>query len=610
MTFQQLRSSTMWRHGPSWLTSRELWPSWEPTDVLTTQVLTESTECKQNDQPSPQNSPADLLKVLDIERYSSLQKLLAVTAYVLRFTNIIRQRVSTNMKHLTTIELAKANIKWLHAVQHEAFFAEISNLKSQSPRLPLVRQLRLFLDEDQLIRCGGRIHNAPLSELTKFPYLLPSKHHFTNLVISQAHVMQHHSGVNSTLTTIRQQYWIPSGRQRVRSLLRKCVICRKTTGKAYMTPDPPPLVKCRVNKTQPFEVTGVDFTGALYVRGREGEHKVYICLFTCAVSRAIHLEIVLELSLECFLQAFRRFVSRRSLPRLLLSDNASTYLAAAEELQKLLSSAALKEDLSRRGVEWRFIPKRAPWFGGFWERLIALTKSALKKVLGRTHATLESLQTIVVEVEAVLNNRPLTYVSSDVTDADPITPSHLLHGRPIVSLPHRDVQEDELDDPTYGETSDIQTRAKIQSLLLHHFWNRWSKEYLTALREFHRVSGTNTQTVRVGDVVLIHDDTSRVHWRLAVIERLNKGADGLTRSADIRTSTGKTNRPIAKLYPLEVTTAEVPSRDIHCKSREEKSVTADQRPQSRPVRDAAVRGRRKVQQWTDTLQGPGEDVMD
>ena len=381
MTFQQLRSSPMWRHGPSWLTLRELWPSWEPTDVLTTQLLTESTECKQSDQPSPQNSPADLLKVLDIERYSSLQKLLAVTAYVLRFINIIRQRVSTNMKHLTTIELAKANIKWLHAVQHEAFFAEISNLKSQSPRLPLVRQLRLFLDEDQLIRCGGRIHNAPLSELTKFPYLLPSKHRFTNLVISQAHVMQHHSGVNSTLTTIRQQYWIPSGRQRVRSLLRKCVICRKTTGKAYTTPDPPPLVKCRVNKTQSFEVTGVDFTSALYVRGREGELKVYICLFTCAVSRAIHLEIVLELSLECFLQAFRRFVSQRSLPRLLLSDNASTYLAAAEELQKLLSSAALKEDLSRRGVEWRFIPKRAPWFGGFWERLIALTKSALKKVL-------------------------------------------------------------------------------------------------------------------------------------------------------------------------------------------------------------------------------------
>ena len=212
--------------------------------------------------------------------YSSLQKLLAVTAYVLRFINATRHLSSIRSKHLTTLELSKANLKWLYTVQHEVFYTEISNLKSQSPYLPLVRQLRLFLDEDQLIRCGGRIHNAPLSELARFPYLLPSKHHLTNLVILQAHTEQHHSGVNSTLTAIRQRYWIPSGRQCVRSLLRKCVICKKTAGKPYTIPDPPPLVKCRVSKTQPFEVTGVDFTGALYVRSREGEQKVYVCLFT------------------------------------------------------------------------------------------------------------------------------------------------------------------------------------------------------------------------------------------------------------------------------------------------------------------------------------------
>ena len=324
VTYQQLNSSTIWKQGPSWLPSQDLWPRWEPTEVLTTQLLTEPEECQSSNQSSIQNSPADFLKVMDIKRYSSLQKLLAVTAYVLRFTNIIRQIDSTNTKHLTTFELARASLKLLHAVQYEAFLAEISNLKSQSHRLPLVRQLRLFLDEDQLVRCGGRIHNAPLSELARFPYLLSSKHHFTNLVILQAYTAQYHSGVNSTLTTVRQRYWIPSGRQRVRSLLRKCVICRKATGKAYSIPDLPPLVKFLVNKTQPFEVTGVDFTGALYVHGREGEHKVYICLFTCAVSRAVHLEVVVQLSMECFLQAFRSFASRRSLRQLMLSDNATT----------------------------------------------------------------------------------------------------------------------------------------------------------------------------------------------------------------------------------------------------------------------------------------------
>ena len=91
----------------------------------------------------------------------------------------------------------------------------------------------------------------------------------------------------------------------------------------------------------PFEVTGIDFTGTLYVRGKEGESKVYIYLFTCAVSGAVHLEVVTDLTVECFLQAFRRFSSRRPLPRLVLSDNGSTFLSAAGELKTLFSSSLL-----------------------------------------------------------------------------------------------------------------------------------------------------------------------------------------------------------------------------------------------------------------------------
>ena len=123
---------------------------------------------------------------------------------------------------------------------------------------------------------------------------------------------------------------------------------------------------------------------------------------------------------------------------------------------------------------------------------------------------------------------------------------------------------------------------------------------MTALREFHRVSGTSTQTVKSGDVVLIQDDTPCMNWKLAVVERLNKGADGLTHSADIRTSTGRTNRPIARFYLLEVTAAEIPPTD--CESTRKESVTAvDQESQPRPVQDATVRGCHKVQQWTNTL---------
>ena len=235
----------------------------------------------------------------------------------------------------------------------------------------------------------------------------------------------------------------------------------------------------------------------------------------------------------------------------------------------------------------------------------------MKKVLGRTHATLESLQTIIVEVEAVLNNRPLTYVSPDVEDMEPITLSHLLHGRPIVSLPHYDVQDDELTDPTYGETVDMNRSAKVHAQLLAHFWNRWKLEYLTDLHEFHKATGSNTQAVKVGDIVLIHDDTHRVQWKLAVIEQVNKGADGLIRSANGRTSTGRTNRPIARLYPLELTATEVPTTmkiSRSCDNLSEQSAMPAPQPQGRPVWQAALRGRQKVQQWTHSLLGPPEDV--
>ena len=136
----------------------------------------------------------------------------------------------------------------------------------------------------------------------------------------------------------------------------------------------------------------------------------------------------------------------------MISDNASTYLqSAAKELKKLFNSTILSEQLSRQGTMWQFIPKRAPWYGGFWERLIGLTKTTLKKVLGRTFISLINLQTIVVEIEAILNDHPLTYTSTDLNHPEPLCLSHLLYGRRIVSLPYPLDSEDPKD-PDYLAT--------------------------------------------------------------------------------------------------------------------------------------------------------------
>ena len=159
---------------------------------------------------------------------------------------------------LTAQELALAQKLWIKSAQLVSFPNEITALQSKSPsRLPLRWQLRLYLDKEDIICCGGRIHNAPVSQSTKFPYLLPRKHCLIELVVRDTHEKHFHTRVNSTVTYIRQNYWIPATRQCVRSMLRQCVTCNKLCSSHYKIPDPPPLLKHRVQAMEPFAVTGL-----------------------------------------------------------------------------------------------------------------------------------------------------------------------------------------------------------------------------------------------------------------------------------------------------------------------------------------------------------------
>jgi hypothetical protein len=154
----------------------------------------------------------------------------------------------------------------------------------------------------------------------------------------------------------------------------------------------------------------------------------------------------------------------------------------------------------------------------------------------------------VTEIEAILNDRPITYVSSELNDPEPLTPAHLLYGRKMTSLIQNDVVFEDID----LSRSALLKRDKVVTHTISQFWNRWRTEYLLALREQHRNAGSNNQRIRVGDVVLIHDDGPRIRWKLAVVEHLIHGNDGLCRAATVRTTSGVTSRPIVKLYPLEV----------------------------------------------------------
>ena len=213
--------------------------------------------------------------VINIADCSTLNRLLAVTAYTYRYINNLRKSKSKLGGPLTATELSSAQTKWVQACQELVYAKELASAKSNCDRPavkrpPLVRQLRLFVDDKGLLRCGGRIHNAPLSELARFPYLLPPNHKLTQLIVYHTHVILAHTGVGSTLTALRQSFWIPSGRQCVKKLLRQCTVCRRHSGRPYNVP---PLPSVRVQDVLPFTVNGVDFTGVLYVRRRtEGVH--------------------------------------------------------------------------------------------------------------------------------------------------------------------------------------------------------------------------------------------------------------------------------------------------------------------------------------------------
>ena len=201
-------------------------------------------------------------------------------------------------------------------------------------------------------------------------------------------------------------------------------------------------------------------------------------MFTCSSSRAVHLETVPNLSTAAFIRCLKRFVARRGLPYRITSDNAKTFKNANKEIGKLLKSAEVQEYSAQRNIIWKFILERAPWFGGFYERMVQAVKKPLRKILGNSRLSYEELTTAVTEIEGVINSRPLTYICSDEFEG-PITPVHLVIGRRILNMPLH-IPDDEED--AYDATT-VEKRARYLRILLGHILTRWSNEYLLSLRE-------------------------------------------------------------------------------------------------------------------------------
>ena len=342
----------------------------------------------------------------------------------------------------------------------------------------------------------------------------------------------------------------------VKRILHDCHVCKRHEGKSSCIPPPPPLPSFRLQEAPPFTNTGVDFTGPLYIKYPGGsQSKSWIVLYTCCVTQAIHLDLVCDMSAPTFIRSFKRFSSRRGLPALMISDNAKTFKAAAKVLKRVVASQPVQSYLEGLGIEWRFNIPKAPWWGGLFERLVRSTKRCLRKVLGQAKLSYDELQTTLVEVEVVLNSRPHTYISPEDLD-EPLTPSHLLTGQQLMSLPDHLYTTFEADNE--DETCLLNSRLKYLNRLLDGFWTRWRREYLLELREAHRYHHSSGQSqLSEGDVVVVFSsEQPRSFWKIGRIEQIIAGPDGQNRAATVRVSSkgriSTLNRPIQHLYPLEV----------------------------------------------------------
>ena len=345
--------------------------------------------------------------------------------------------------------------------------------------------------------------------------------------------------------------------------------------------------------------------------------KLWICLFTCCASRAIHLEIVFDLTTASFLRSVKRFAARRGLPRRFLSDNAKTFKKADKTLKAICDHHDVQTYLSINGIDWQFNLEKAPWWGGLFERLVRSTKRCLRKVVSRARFSYDELHTAVVEIEAVINSRPLSYLHPDDLE-QPLTPSHLLVGRRLLSLPdHLCHLEPEDDEDFELNTTSVQKRVKHLNNIINHFWRRWRREYLLELRDTQRVRVSKgvKKTLTDGDIVLLHDaDLPRGCWKLAKVQGLITGRDGKVRGASLKVASRSgtptmLNRPLQLLYPLEIHVDPHPtslpdgaSEDTESSSQQEQPESPECQEPARsrpPTRQAAIKGRRLVQERCD-----------
>ncbi|XP_075157671.1 uncharacterized protein LOC142230939 [Haematobia irritans] len=492
----------------------------------------------------------DSSPLIPYEEKSKYYTLLRVRCWFMRAVNMFKKCAARETKcrqklppYLTAQEMHEAEMYWCSMAQQDEFAEEIFILKSGKilPKNSPIFQLSPYLANDGLVRISSRIKNARcVPHTTKEPIILPKNHLITKIIVKQYHEDFRHQNQESICAAVRTKFWVPSLRQMVRSVKRNCMVCKIRNAR----PQNPLMGQLPVDRlspyVRPFSYTGVDYLGPFNVTiGRRCE-KRWVSLFTCMTVRAVHVEMARDLSTDSFILCLRNFINRRGLPVRIRSDRGTNFVGASKE-RLILNDGPIVEECSRRGIDWVFNTPANPAAGGAWERMVRCIKNVLAFTLKEKVPQVDTLNSLLIEAENLVNSRPLTHLPIDSFDDEPLTPNHFLMGCPNI-----------VQTPAVGEKGCLRKQWHILQQLKQTFWKRWVLEYLPDLTRRTKWYQP-VKPLKIGDVVIICDDNeTRGEWRKGIIVDVHMAADGQVRSAAVKTSAGILRRPASKLAVLDI----------------------------------------------------------
>ena len=513
-------------------------------------------------------------RLFDINEFDTLRRVVRITAIGLRtFQEIGRgylamrrnlaQPVQVPRQELTQAELHAAKMYQIRQLQMQHFPAEFARLTAKKPS-NVLRSSRLakfhpYWDPiDRVIKLRGRTGQSnSLLDCPDLPILPgakkgdPEVFHLVKLLIREAHLELEHSGIVNTLCSLRKKVWIIHGRRIVARVLKKCCICNKAQRKPYEVPMAS-LPADRCTASRPFEVTGLDFAGHLYLK--DGS-KCWFLVFTCGMSRALHLELVLDMTAITVVQAIESFFLDFGVCSVIYSDNAKQFKKADKELAKrwAVIEVEILSYCSKKGVTWKFIVDLAPLWGGFWERMVQTVKRLLRKILGRAKLNFIAMQFVLKKVRTVINSRPITYEMDNHLEPRAICPNDLLLGRYPRMMPASAAYTDRVSASQRELVEMMNEREKVT----REWTEAWIALYLQE-RAIHFSHRHKENVVKVGEVVLIQEDNKkRIDWQLGVITEVHPSpSDGIIRRVTLRTPTTTLQRPVQRLCATEVFAAE------------------------------------------------------